>query len=176
MILLRAVNVGSATLRMTTFTDALLSAGFRDVSTLGAAGSAVALAPEGTDPARLETTVERELASRVGWDTVAFVRSPSEWQQMLAGNPFRQEAASEPALVHVSTLKSKPPADAWAALRRSIQGRERVAPGIGCAYLHYPDGAGRSKLTAAVIERALGTRATSRNWNTAVRLGRLLTP
>jgi uncharacterized protein (DUF1697 family) len=38
------------------------------------------------------------------------------------------------------------------------------------AYLVYPDGVGRSKLTNALIERHLETRGTARNWNTVKKL------
>ena len=38
------------------------------------------------------------------------------------------------------------------------------------AYLVYPDGVGRSKLTVGVIERWLGSRGTGRNWNTVLKL------
>ena len=41
------------------------------------------------------------------------------------------------------------------------------------AYFVYPDGMGRSKLTIAMIEKALGTRGTARNWNTVLKLGEL---
>jgi uncharacterized protein (DUF1697 family) len=38
------------------------------------------------------------------------------------------------------------------------------------AYIFYPDGIGRSKLTPAVLEKRLG-RGTGRNWSTVLRLG-----
>ena len=41
------------------------------------------------------------------------------------------------------------------------------------AYIVYPAGIGRSRLTNSLIERKLGTRGTGRNWNTVVRLGAL---
>ena len=44
----------------------------------------------------------------------------------------------------------------------SIRGRE--------IYLHFPNGAGRSKLTIDYFERLLAVRATARNWNTLTRL------
>lgn len=40
--------------------------------------------------------------------------------------------------------------------------------------MSYPDGVGRSKLTNAVIEKALGTRTTGRNWNTVLKLQKLV--
>ena len=34
----------------------------------------------------------------------------------------------------------------------------------------YPDGIGDSRVTPTLIERALGTPVTGRNWNTVLRL------
>jgi uncharacterized protein (DUF1697 family) len=47
-----------------------------------------------------------------------------------------------------------------------------VHPGKEEVYLYYPPpaGVGRSKLTGAVIERALGTFGTARNWTTLTKL------
>jgi uncharacterized protein (DUF1697 family) len=60
-----------------------------------------------------------------------------------------------------------------AALRAGIAGREVVAPGSRHLYVVYPDGAGESRLTAAVIDSKLGTRCTARNWNTVLKLAAL---
>ena len=58
-------------------------------------------------------------------------------------------------------------------LEDAIVGRERAVGRDRHAYLVYPDGIGRSRLTASVVERALGTRGTLRNWNTVTALARL---
>jgi uncharacterized protein (DUF1697 family) len=42
------------------------------------------------------------------------------------------------------------------------------------AYIYYPDGVGRSKLTAALIEKHLGCRGTARNWNTVQKLAAIV--
>jgi uncharacterized protein (DUF1697 family) len=55
-------------------------------------------------------------------------------------------------------------------LQDSIAGPERVAAEGRHLYIHYADGIGRSKLTTARIEKALGTRGTARNWNTVLKL------
>jgi uncharacterized protein (DUF1697 family) len=44
---------------------------------------------------------------------------------------------------------------------------------VGCAYIVYPDGIGRSRLTNQLIEKMLGTRGTGRNWNTVLKLDAL---
>jgi uncharacterized protein (DUF1697 family) len=51
-----------------------------------------------------------------------------------------------------------------------VKGRERVRVHGRQAYLVYPDGVGRSKLTVTVLERSLGSRGTGRNWNTVLKL------
>ena len=37
-------------------------------------------------------------------------------------------------------------------------------------YIHFPNGMGRSKLSVAAVERALGVPGTGRNWNTVTKL------
>ena len=64
-------------------------------------------------------------------------------------------------------------ASAMAALRAAIVGREVVAAGARHLYVVYRDGAGASRLTAAVIDSKLGTRCTARNWNTVRKLAAL---
>ena len=63
-----------------------------------------------------------------------------------------------------------------AALQKAIVGREVVRAKGRCAYIVYPDGIGRSKLTGALIEKKLGTRGTARNWNTVLKLRNLVAP
>ncbi len=50
------------------------------------------------------------------------------------------------------------------------QGRESAKAAGSTLYLTYPDGIGTSKLTITVIEKALGTRGTARNWNTVLKV------
>jgi uncharacterized protein (DUF1697 family) len=67
-------------------------------------------------------------------------------------------------------LKDAPAAAAVRALQAAITGRETVRTWGAHAYLVYPDGVGRSRLTIALIERTLGSRGTGRNWNTVLKL------
>ena len=72
-------------------------------------------------------------------------------------------------------LKDPPAAKDVAALQATIRGPEIVRAKGRQAYIVYPDGIGRSRLTSALIERKLGTRATGRNWNTVLKLGAVAT-
>ena len=92
---------------------------------------------------------------------------------VVARNPFRTEAARDPARLAVMVLKDAPADRAVAALRTAITGRETVRAAGRCLYAVYPDGMGRSRLTHTLIEKLLGTRATGRNWNTVRKLAEL---
>ncbi len=74
----------------------------------------------------------------------------------------------------VLILKSPPTTAAWRALQTAIPGREMVQGASDHGYLVYPDGMGHSRLTLDRIESALGTRGTTRNWNTARKIDSLL--
>ena len=53
---------------------------------------------------------------------------------------------------------------------RAIKGPEELHLSGRELYLYYPDGMGRSKLTPAVIEKAVKVRGTGRNWNSVRKL------
>ena len=71
-------------------------------------------------------------------------------------------------------LRDAPDAARREALQAAITGRERAIVRGTTAYIAYPDGIGRSKLTAARIENALGTAATGRNWRTVEKIAKAL--
>jgi uncharacterized protein (DUF1697 family) len=126
-------------------------------------------------PQALERKLEPEAERRLGLATDFFIRTAKEWSAVLAANPFPAESKRDPGHLLVFALKDAPGGAQAQALAEAIKGRE-VARVVGRqAYIVYPDGVGRSRLTIALIERKLGTRATGRNWNTATKLGAMLT-
>ncbi|MGC2289784.1 MAG: DUF1697 domain-containing protein [Thermoplasmata archaeon] len=173
IVLLRAVNLGGSTqLSMAALGQLMSRQGLEDVRTVLQSGNVVFRTPE-TDTARLERALESALSEILGHGTEVFVRSSLEWQAVLKQNPFPREAERDPAQTVVTVLKRAPTTAEWDALRGAIRGRERVEGSGRQAYILYPDGIGRSKLTAAVIERHLATRGTSRNWNTVRKLDQM---
>lgn len=93
------------------------------------------------------------------------MRSLSARENIVEHDPFPGEAARERGHPLLTAVRSTPSRVAWELLKTSVVGRERSAAGERYAYLVYPDGIGRSKLTASLIERELGTRSTRRNRN-----------
>ena len=173
--LLRAVNLpshnkaGMAELRKL-FADL----GFEDVQSLLQSGNLVFRSDARTS-AQLEGLLEAEAKKRLGLETDFFVRTAAEWKAVIAGNPFPEEAERDPGHLIVLFLKAEPDAKDVAALQAAIKGREVVRAKGRHAYIVYPDGVGRSRLTNVMIEKKLGTRGTGRNWNTVLKLGASVT-
>jgi len=151
----------------------LIGLGFVNVHTLLQSGNAVFDAPQSSS-AQIEARLEDEAENALGLHTDFFVRGASDWRKIVAANPYPEAAQSDPAHLVLLALKASPGTTAGKALLAAIVGRETVRLAGKHAYAFYPDGQGRSKLTNALIERHLGTRATARNWNTVLRLAALL--
>jgi uncharacterized protein (DUF1697 family) len=123
--------------------------------------------------APLERVLEQAAAKSLGLETDFFVRTARDWKAIVAGNPFPEEAERDPSHLLVMFLKEAPNREDVTALQSAIKGREVVRAKGRHAYVVYPDGIGRSRLTSAFIEKKLATRGTGRNWNTVLKLGAL---
>ena len=169
--LLRAVNLaGLNTVAMADLKALVIGLGFADAHTLLNSGNLV-FSGGNKRTALLEQMLERAAAKQLGIDTDFLVRTATEWQAIVEANPFPREAKDDPSHLVAVILKDEVSAANVTALQKVIVGREVVRAEGRCAYIVYPDGIGRSKLTSATIEKKLGTRGTARNWNTVLKLG-----
>jgi uncharacterized protein (DUF1697 family) len=173
--LLRGINVGGhKPVTMTRLLGLLSELGLSDPRSLLQSGNLV-FGAEVSTAARLEGLLETGAEKRLGLRTDFFVRSAAEWSAVTAQNPFRREAKDAPGHLVVQFLKEEPIVGGVEALRTAITGPEVLRAHGRHLYVVYPDGMGRSRLTSALIEKKLGTRATARNWNTVRKLAALAT-
>jgi uncharacterized protein (DUF1697 family) len=168
--LLRAINVGGTKpVAMADLRAFFGELGFEDARSLLQTGNVVFGGGSGRG-AELETLLESEAEKRLGLITAFMVRTAKEVDQIVARNPFPEEAADDPRHLVAMFLKDAPPAASVKALRAAISGSEIVELVGKQLYVVYPDGIGRSKLTNRVIESKLGTSCTGRNWNTVLKI------
>ena len=168
--LLRGVNVGGrSSLPMARLKALLEEMGFANPRTLLQSGNAV-FESEGLVEAKLEARLESALEAAFGRVIAVRTRSARDWAEVVAHNPFPEEAKADPAKLLVMFLKHAPTAETVEALQAAINGPERVKAHGRHAYIVFPDGMGRSKLTPAVLEKRLGAGSTGRNWNTVLKL------
>jgi uncharacterized protein (DUF1697 family) len=171
--LLRAINLPEHNkVGMTDLRELLTEIGFKDARSLLQSGNLV-FGSDARVGSQLESVLKDAAKRRLGLDTDFFVRTAKKWKAIIAGNPFPDEAQNDPGHLIVMFLKNAPNREGVAALEEAITGREVVRAKGRHAYIIYPDGIGRSRLTNALIEKKLGTRGTGRNWNTVLKLGTL---
>ena len=168
--LLRSVNLaGRNQIAMSDLKDMLTSVGLAHARTLLQSGNLL-FHREGRTRAELERLLERATEQQFELRTDYFVRTANEWQTVVARNPFPAEAKADPSHLVVTFLKQPPPKKQVEALQAAVNGPEIVRAGDEHVYIVYPAGIGHSKLTTALIEKTLGSRATGRNWNTVLKL------
>ncbi len=165
--LLRAVNVGGRRpVAMSDLRNLFSALGYEPVQTLLQSGNVVFTSSSGAG--ELEHILETRAQSDLDLETDFFVRSLKQWKALVQRNPFTRAAENEPSKLAVMFLRKTPSARAVGSLQSSIKGPELIRARGKQAYVVYPNGIGRSRLTGAVIEKALGSRGTARNWNTVL--------
>jgi uncharacterized protein (DUF1697 family) len=171
--LLRGVNLGGRTqVAMSDLRDLLTELRFAQVRSVLNSGNLVFSGGRKTGAA-LERFLETEAEKRLGLRTDFHVRTAAEWATIVDKNPFDAEAKHDPSHLVVMFLKKAPTAKAVETLRAAITGPEIVEAVGRQAYIVYPAGIGRSRLTSNLIDAKLGTRGTGRNWNTVLKLAEL---
>jgi uncharacterized protein (DUF1697 family) len=168
--MLRGVNVGSnKRIRMERLRALCQLVGLVNPQTLLQSGNVVFEAGNRsaeTVRKSLEAAIEAEFA----FHAAVLIREAAEMAAAIGLNPFEREAIDDPSHLLVMFLEAAPSGAAVERLKAAHVGPEKIAVRGREAYLHYPAGIGRSKLTNAVLEKGLGVSGTARNWNTATGL------
>ncbi len=121
-------------------------------------------------PTKLETELEEAIAGRYVLSIPVVVRRSREWSGYLATNPFREASEIEPNLVMLALAKAAPNDGAVEQLRARATLGEQIRRVGNALWIHYAGGAGASKLSPALLDRAAGSVVTTRNWRTVTRL------
>jgi uncharacterized protein (DUF1697 family) len=145
--------------------DAARELGWGDVVTYLNSGNLLLTSSE--DPQTVGARLEAALADRYSREVPVMVRTPDELASILERLPFRRDAYDERCL-QVAFLAGAPPGSTPSRFD-GPDGEEGLVDGRE-AFLHYPNGLGRSKLTTAALERALGVGVTLRGVRTVIGL------
>lgn len=166
LFLLRAINVGGANrLAMKDLKDLLISLNYRDVTTYLQSGNAVGRRPD-PDPGELQSA----LKTHCHLDVSVFMRHLPEIEHLHQHCPY---PVTDPTKVYVYFLEQPPQCELVKSMVVKYKGESCTTQGPHL-YVHYPQGAGRAKLTIKAIESTLGLRGTGRNWKTVIALKALL--
>lgn len=171
--LLRGINVGGhRKLPMAELRVVAATLGFQKIESYIQSGNLV-FAWTGT-PAAAEAALEEAIAGRFGFPVDVIVRTGAQWAAYAAGSPFPDAAEARPNLLHLGLSKRPPRPDAAALLRPRAAAGERIEVHGDAIWVDYAGGAGRSKLSPAVLDRAVGSPVTARNFSTVQKLAEML--
>ncbi|MET8942625.1 DUF1697 domain-containing protein [Streptomyces sp. NPDC004542] len=175
--LLRGINVGgNRKLPMADLRQLMTGLGHDGVRTYLQSGQAVFASGHG-DEESLAAELTRALQQRFGFSVDVIVRSHAYLRAVAEGCPFpAAELAAKQ--VHVTYFSSPVTAERFAEIDPAAHLPEEFRLGDRALYLYAPEGLGRSKLAEA-LSRPRGTKgviATSRNWNTVLKLVELTAP
>jgi uncharacterized protein (DUF1697 family) len=168
--LLRAINLGGKnTVRMDALRAAHEGLGLKDVQTYIQSGNAV-FRTKLKNPNAIGRQLEDAIEKSHGFRPPVIVRTAAELRDVVARNPFAGRKDVEPNKLAVLFLAGKPEPAAAEKLRGIKVGPEEFHLSGSELYVYFPEGMGRSKFSAALVDKTLQTTATARNWNTVTKL------
>ncbi|HZN39674.1 MAG TPA: DUF1697 domain-containing protein [Planctomycetota bacterium] len=171
--LLRGINVvGKKKVPMATLRSLAQELGWRSVATYINSGNLVCAAKGA--PAKLARLLEGAIEEQFGFDVAVIVRTAADWRRYAAGSAFADVETTRPSALLLALAQGAPPKDIARVLQPYCGAGERVAVRGDALWIDYASGVARSKLTPAVLDRAVGSPVTARNWNTVQALARML--
>ncbi|MCC3767069.1 DUF1697 domain-containing protein [Streptomyces sp. UNOC14_S4] len=166
--LLRGINVGGhRKLPMADLRALLTELGYGDVRTHLQSGNAV-FTSEVTDETALAAEVGRAIEARFGFAVDVLVRDHAYLKAVADACPF-PVASLEAKQLNVTYFDGPVTARDFAKVEVTRFLPEEFRLGDRALYLYAPDGLGRSKLADALARTGTGV-ATTRNWNTVLKL------
>ena len=167
IILFRGMNTGGVRAPVAEQRRMAEAMGLKNPRTLLASGNLVV--ESGKAAAALEADIEAGMEKTFGLKVAAMVRTPEQWAQLVAANPFPDEAAAHPSRMVAMVMKDGIRPGALEALRAFATAGEQAEAVGDVLYFWHPDGMGRSKMAEKAQPRLIGV-GTGRNWNTVLKL------
>ncbi|MCX4987771.1 MULTISPECIES: DUF1697 domain-containing protein [unclassified Streptomyces] len=172
--LLRGINVGGAKkVPMAELRTLMEGLGYGDVRTYLQSGNAVFSSGHG-DEDSLAEELSGAIEKHFGFGVGVLVRDHGYLRTVREACPF-PAAELEAKQLHITYFSDPVDAGRFASVEPAVFLPEEFRLGDRVLYLYAPDGLGRSKLAEALAKPRLlkGVLATTRNWNTVVKLEEL---
>ncbi|MET9730719.1 DUF1697 domain-containing protein [Streptomyces sp. NPDC006458] len=169
--LLRGINVGgSRKVPMAELRTLMEGLGYDGVRTYLQSGQAVFATGQG-DEESLGAELAAAIEKHFGFGVDVIVRDHAYLRAVADDCPF-PAADLEPKQLHVTYFSAPVTEERFAELDRAAYLPEEFRLGDRVLYLYAPNGLGRSKLAGDLAKPRLnkGLVATSRNWNTVLKL------
>ncbi len=173
--LLRGINVsGQKQIRMVDLRKSCEGLGLKDVRSYLQSGNVVFCTGR-ADPRKLAAALRTRIAKDFGHDVEVLVLPARELNAVADSNPLWRRSGGKEKLFHGTFLFEPVSRDRFRKLKLPVQPGEQAVLVGQVILLYCPHGYGRTRLNNGFFEKALGTRATTRNWRTVLALNELCT-
>ena len=173
LALLRGINVsGQKIIKMVDLRKRLDAAGYKNVKTYIQSGNVMFESDE-KSKASLAKAFEGFIMKEYGYDVTVFIADIKDVEQAIGNNPFVEgRVEEEPGFkkLYVTFLSGSPTAEAIEKLRQAPIGEDKIEVIGSILYFKLFSKASDSRLSNNLIESKLKLRATTRNWNTTLKL------
>jgi uncharacterized protein (DUF1697 family) len=183
--LLRGVNVGGHNqIKMDALRSLYAGLKLQNPQTLLQSGNVVFQSPTANLPqlSKLSQRIEDSIEQAFSFRPTVILRTAAELRHVIAANPFAARPGLDPARFLVHFLAAAAPIENAQQARALPCGTDEMLiademlmldpppTGVRELYIYFPNGIARPTLSLPRVERILGTRGTSRNWNTVTKL------
>ncbi|HLV24074.1 MAG TPA: DUF1697 domain-containing protein [Moheibacter sp.] len=168
--LLRGINVsGHKIIKMELLRKMLENLNFENVRTYIQSGNVV-FKTSVSSISEIEKRIKDGIQNEFGFEVYVKVLTPKELNESLDKNPFLKDDSLDLKQHYFAFLDQIPIAENWEILKNLDLGREKIEVDGKVLFVHYTNGAGKSKLSNSLIESKLKLKSTMRNLNTVHKL------
>ena len=173
LALLRGINVsGKNIIKMEDLRNRMEAAGYATVKTFIQSGNIIFTSGErSADMASKH--LEAFLKQEYGYDVTVFIITKNELESAIDNNPYAEGRVEEAAgfkNLFVTFLSDEPLVENIEKLQQAPIGQDEIAVVGNVLYFKLFSKASDTKLSNNLIESKLKLRATTRNWNTTLKL------
>lgn len=169
--ILRGINVsGQKKIKMAELTALYESLGFQNVVTYIQSGNVIFDSTVQNEE-ELRDMIERAINERFKFDVPIVIRTNQAIKSIIDHSPFGPiDLAKDGTKVLLTFLSAEPAKEKISEIQTYVAEPERLIIKGKEAYLHCPNGYGKTKLTNTFLEKKLEVDATTRNWKTVHKL------
>ncbi len=168
--MLRGVNVGPHNrIKMDALRGLYTSLKLEDPQTYVQSGNVIFRTKEKPTP-ELAKKIQAAIERKFKFAPEIILRTADDFRAVLAANPFDRREGVEPGKLLITFLAGAPGPEALKALELFKDHPEEIHLIGRELYIYFPNGAGKSKLPWAQVEKFLKVPGTARNLNTVMKM------
>ena len=173
--LLRGINVGGHKKILMADLKSLLSAHkeLNNIKTYIQSGNVI-FESDNENEVALSLLISELIFEKYKFHVPVQVYSKTQWDSIVKRNPYINKKGIDLKCLYVTMLNKVPTKEDLVILKTINFNRDTYIIDSNIIYCNYSNGVGRSKMTSGVFEKHLNVSATSRNWNTMLKIRELL--